>query len=353
MKVTIKDIAERAGLSPATVSRAINGTGYVSDANRRKINEIINELNYVPNALAKGLSSNSTNIIGVMLPEIDNPFFSGIIKGIGSVADDLGFSIILCNTDENVEKEKRMLQVLRSHRVRGLLLAATANSGEQERDYAKRFESLGVPIVLIDREIMNTNFDTVLFDDQKALCDLTTLLLNEGHRHIFMLAGNVDLDLGMQRVNGYRKAYRNMRLEYNRDWICQGSFTKDFAYQAVKELLSKDRSEWPTAIIANNNMLSLGALKAIYEMDLRIPEDIAFGGYDQIEELEIFKINITLVEKDTRDMGRQAMKMLYERINSVNGPGAETGDTHYKLVKPARLVIRGSEKLPEWARLAK
>lgn len=339
MGLTIKDIAIKSNTSPSTVSRVLNNSGYVSAKTRKRVEEVINANDYVPSVLAQSLTKGVNDVVGVVVPEIDNPFFFMMMKGINEVADAKGMNIILCDSEENVEKEDRILKTLRNQRIRGLIAAPAAEKDKQDEAYVKRFQNLGIPVVLVDRELVNGAFDGVFFDDTKAIYDITTLLLNEGHRHIEILAGTKGLMLGENRIMGYKMAYVTKGLEFREEWIHYGKFTKEDGYEAMKRILEREKEDRPTAVIANNNMLTLGALKGIFEKGLKIPGDMAFAGYDRNETLEMLQLNITLSEKDNIEMGKTAMRMLWEHIEG------EVERPPQKIIMQPKLVIRGSEKL--------
>jgi LacI family transcriptional regulator len=290
----------------------------------------------VPNAYARGLSRSETNVIGLVVPEIRNPFFGEIIQGVTAVADENNLNVLLFNTDESVDKEERALRILQEHRIRGLLITPATGQESYNKDYVQAFTSMKIPIVLIDRNIVHSNFDGVYYDDTKAIYDATTLLLDEGHRDIVVLGGNPKLKLALNRVAGYTKAFDEYGIPYDKNNIFYGDFTKECAYKQTNEVLN--RSKRPTAIVANNNMLTLGCLKAIFEKGLKIPDDIGFVGYDKIELLDIIQSNISIVEKQEYEYGQNAMQLLLKRI-------ANPTMTQQKIIMSATLVKRGSEKL--------
>ena len=341
MSITIRDIARQANVSPSTVSRVVNGSGYVSKVTRKKIEQIIKVHDYVPSAMAQRLSKGSNNIVGVMIPEIDNPFFSGIIRGIEEVADKEGLCVILCNSDENSSKEQRLVRVLKEQRIRGLLLTPAVGEHQQMAEYRQIFSQLEVPIVLMDRKVVGGDYDGIYFDDERAVLDITTILIQNGHTHIELLAGNQNLELARIRVNGYKEAFQCSGLSHESEWIHYCLFAQEEGYNIMSKILSRDKKRWPTAVVSNNNMLSLGALRAIFERNLSIPRDIAFVGYDQIDLLEILKLNITLAEKDSIEMGRVAMKMLCERM--TREPCVDF--LPRKITMMPKVVVRGSEAL--------
>jgi len=341
MGITIKDIAREADCSMSTVSRVINKSGYVGADTRKRVESVIKKLNYVPSAMASQLSSGRNSIIGVIIPEIDNPFFSGIIRGINKASHQKGYNVILCDSEEDLLQEEALIMTLKRQRISGLLITSALKEYQDSVRYTDMLNRLDVPVVLIDREIHGSEFDYVCFDDEKAIYDVTMLLIRNGHRHIEMLAGNPNLVLGQNRANGYRKAFYYSQLEFRSEWMHYSLFTKEAGYKAMAEILSRPRNEWPSAIVTNNNMLTLGALRAIFEGGLSIPEDIAIAGYDRIEVLEYLRMNISLAEKDTFAMGLTAAELLLKRIDS----GGSSTSPPQKITMLPKLIARGSELL--------
>lgn len=335
MPVTIHDIAARAGVSHTTVSRVMNKSGSVSLTTQQKVEKAVSELNYVPNAYARGLSKSETNVIGLVVPEIRNPFFGEIIEGVSSIADKNDLNVLLFNTDENLKKEERALQFLKEHRIRGLIITPVTGQDSYNKEYIESFKRMRIPIVLVDRNIINSNFDGVYYDDTQAIFDATSLLLDEGHRDIVVLGGNPNLKLALNRVGGYLKAFETYGIPFKKENIYYGDFTKECAYQQINEVLK--RKTWPSAIVSNNNMLTLGCLKALFEKGIKIPDDISFVGYDKIEFLDIIQSNITIVEKKEFEYGQNAMQLLLKRMENPDM-------TQQRIIMSATLVKRGSEK---------
>jgi LacI family transcriptional regulator len=336
MPITIHDIAEKAGVSHTTVSRVVNNLGNVRPVTMEKVESAIAELNYIPNAYARGLSQKKTNVIGVVVPEIRNPFFGEIIEGITSIADENDLNVLLFNTDECVLKEQRALRLLQEHRIRGLIITPATGDGTYNSEHLESFKHFKIPIILVDRVIPGSNLDGVFYDDIQSIYDATSALLDEGHRNIAVLGGNKQLQLAKNRVAGYIQAFESKGIAYDESNIYYGEFTKECAYNLTLELL--ERKNRPTAIVANNNMLSLGCLKALYEKKVQIPKDMAFIGYDRIEVLNIIQSNITIVEKQEYEYGQSAMQLLLKRLENPKM-------TIQKTIMSAKLVKRGSEKL--------
>lgn len=340
MSVTIKDIALKTGVSMATVSRVINNFGYVSAEKRKLVEEAVAEYNYVPSAMAKGLSRQSNNMVGALIPEIDNPFFSGVIHGITEICDKENLNLILCSTNESPEREQRFVRALREQRICGLIVASSVKEAYQSKEYAKIFQNMDCPVVLVDRNIRWSDLDGVFTEDTSAMTELVLCLLNEGHRHIEYLAGSLDAGSGKKRLQGFYQAFSDLGIPCQESWIHPSTYSSTDGYRIVQTILSRPRAQWPSAIVTSNNRLSMGALKSISEHQLQIPDDIAFGGYDQLEIMEFLSGNLTLLEKDNAEIGRLAMQMLYEHMNET------TISQQRSVIIHPHLMIRGSEKFP-------
>ncbi len=336
MAATINDIAQKAGVSLATVSRVINHSPHVSEKSRKKVEQAVHELNYIPNAYARGLSKNQSDIIGVIVPEITNPFFSEIIKGISEIGDKNNLNVLFFNTDENANKEERALHILQEYRIRGLIITPVTGVNSYDQEYVRRFERLNIPIVLMDRSIKNSSLDGIYFDDRTAIFKITSLLIEKGHRNITAFIGNPQHVVSKNRVKGYRDAFEAHSLSFNPQHLIPGEFSIESSYQITKQLILNH--QLPTAFLGTTNMLSMGCLKALYEYNIAIPNEIAFAGYDKLEMYDVFHLNLTLVEKDAQEMGRQAAKLLLEKLSGNKSSN--------KIILIPELYIRGSENYP-------
>jgi LacI family transcriptional regulator len=333
---TIKDIAKRAEVSTATVSRALNNSGYVGIKTKEKIRSIAKELNYVPNVMARNLSKSESNVVGVVVPEITNPFFGEVIKGITSTADKNNLSIILYSTDEAVHKELRCLQLLKEQRVQGLVLTTSCEDENFNSMHLKALQDLGIPIVLMDRDVKYSNFDAVFFDDIHGAYLGVDALIKAGHRKIAALSGPTVMRPGRDRLRGYKKAFFMNNIPLDESYIFYGEHNMESGYKETKEILQM--KEPPTAIFATNNMVCLGCMKALCELGIRIPQDIALVGFDQIETFDILNLKISVVFKDTEKMGKTAMELLLEKLND------KEGERHTKrVILPTEIKLKGSE----------
>ena len=337
MAITINDIAKKAGVSLATVSRVLNNSPHVSKKMRKKVLDIIEELNYIPSAYARSLSMNKSTIIGVIGPEISNQFFSEIIKGITSVADASGLSILLFNTDENAEKEAHAIRLLQEYRVQGLIITPVTGVNSYDKDYVQLFNGLNIPFVLMDRSIKNSNFDGIYFDDTAAIFNATKLLIENGHRNIKIFVGNPDHIVSVRRIQGFTDAMNAYDISFSSENILTGEFSIQSSYEITRDLILAHNL--PTAFIGITNMISMGCLKALYQYGISIPDEIAFVGYDGLQMLDVLNLNLTLVEKDPVEMGRRAAKLLLEKIQKK-----QSSMGHYTLMPTT--FVRGSEKFP-------
>ena len=340
MELTIKDIAKLSGVSQATVSRVINNSAPVKEETKKRIEQIIKENNFFPNAVARGLSKSETNAIGVIIPDISNPFFCEVIKGITSVTDENGLNIILCDTNENQQKEVGFLNSLKQEKLKGIIITPISDTNEFDSDYSNLLEGMNVPITLIDRDVKYSNFDGVFIDNIKGAFDATSTLIHEGHEKIAIIAGPVTSKPGRDRLRGYKKAHLMNDVLMNEELVYYGDFSLESGYQSAKKILNNKIK--PTAIFSCNNLMTLGVLKAIIELNLKIPDDISLIGFDEIEILETLGFKISSISRPTFDMGKIAMEILLKQFNNEK---KVKDNTVNRVTLIPQLILRGSEKL--------
>lgn len=337
MGINIRDIAREAKVSSTTVSRVLNNSGYVKDETKEIILKKIKELNYTPSAVARSLSKNESTTIGVIVPDIENPFFAEIIKGISSLADEKNLNIILCDTNETVSREIKSLNMLKEQRILGIIITPTNDNNEMSNDQLSTLENMGIPIVLIDRDVKHSNFDGVFIDNIRGAYEATRALIKEGHRKIAIIAGPDSSKPGRDRLTGYKKALRMGDIPLDEKYLFYGDFKLDSGYNCTQELLKiEDR---PTAILVCNNMMNLGCIKAIYEHKLNIPKDIAIIGFDRVKMLDVVGLNISVVASPNIEMGKRAMELLLKKLDKKH----KTGNVRITLL--SKLILKGSEKL--------
>jgi len=336
MAVTINDIAQKARVSHATISRVLNNSGYVKDETREKIIKIMKEMNYTPSAIARSLSRSKTNTIGIIVPDINNLFFGEIIKGITQIADQHGLNIILCDTDENKDKELKAINILKEQRIQGLLITPTVYNESGNRENLSVLKNFGIPIILIDGHVEYLDFSGVFINHIKGAYDGTVALIEAGHTKIAIITGDMNSRPARERLLGYEKALEANNILIKDEYIFYGDYKYETAYEITKQILKMDNR--PTAIFVTSNTMILGCIKAFYEEKVNIPRDMAIIGFDKLDVLNIIGMNISFINGPSIELGRIGMKMLIEKLNS-NGPAEVKRVT----ILP-ELVLKGSEK---------
>jgi LacI family transcriptional regulator len=336
MGITITDIAKKSGVSLATVSRVLNNSGYVKDITREKVLNVIKETNYTPSEIARSLSQNKTNTIGVIVPDITNSYFGEIIKGISEVAEQNNLNIILINTDNNIKKEIKALDILKAQRIRGVIMTPNFGDNELNSEYVKKLENLDIPIVLVAADIKYSNLNGVFVDNMKGAFDATNMLIKEGHRKIGIIKGHKSSQPTMDMFMGYEKALHYNNLKLSEDYVYSANFKLDLAYDITKDILKmKDR---PTALVICSNMMTLGSVKAILEEKLKIPEDMAIIGINKTDVFDLVGIGITYVDDSADELGRTAMGVLSELITDEKVIGVK------RITLKPTIIKKGSEK---------
>lgn len=310
--VKIKDVAAAAGVSTATVSRVLSDHPHVRPEIRDRVLAAVAQLDYRPNLAARRLRAQQTNRIGLILSDICNPFFAGISRAVEDSAYEDGFSILLCNTDENPERERMYLELMRDEQVAGVILSPT-------RQTIARFADLKVefPVVLVDRALQNGDVDAVLLDNVNAAVRLTTHLLEQGYRHIGALIGDASTT-GAERRQGYESALQAHGITPNPALIRVIPPRIATGCAAVLALL--DAGLPFDAILTGNSLLTAGALKAIRERNLTIPRDVALVGFDDTIWTSLVAPPITTMAQPTDEIGKTATELLLQRIADPHRP---------------------------------
>lgn len=334
-----KDVAIKAGVSVATVSRVMNESGYVKKETRDLVINAFNALANDDNMIGLSMSNRKSNIIGVIIPDISNPFFGEVIKGIASIADKYSASLLVCNTEELLEKELKYLHIFKTNNIMGLIITPKTDQLGYNSKYLFQLEDLGVPIVLLDRGMNISHFNSVFVNNISGSFDAVNAFINEGHKDIAIISGPMSSKPGRERFYGYENAIRSNNMTVNEDYVFFGDFKLESGYEITKKILKlKNR---PTAIFAANNMMALGCVKALVENKLSIPEDMAFIGFDDVDTFEIMNLNISTVSRPTDLMGEVAAEMLFDLIENKQEQPASIKE----VLLETKLVLRGSEKL--------
>lgn len=326
---TIKHVAARAGVSFTTVSHVLNSTRRVSDSARQRVEAAIAEMGYAPSAVARALKMSETLILGVIVPNITNPFFAELTRGIEDRCRQTDYSVFLCNTDDDPQRQARYLQRLLERRVDGLLLAAAAADAVP---LVRRLEAAHVPTVVIDRTLPGLAADLVRVDHQAGAALGVEHLIGLGHRRIACLAGPSPFAVSRARVAGWRQAMNDAQLPIDERWLYEGDFSAAAGHAMTSRLLAEHDV---TAIFAGNDLLAIGALRAAAERGVSVPAQLSVIGFDGIDVGGYVYPALTTVAHPIRTMGEMAASVLFERLAS--GPGARRD-----VVLPTTLLIRES-----------
>ncbi len=314
MSAKIEDVARQAGVSTATVSRVLSGKSNVSDELRERVLETIRELNYRPSRVARSLRVQRSSIIGLIISDIQNPFFTSVVRAVEDVAQQRQYSVFLCNSDEDFDKELTYIELMLAEHVAGIIVSPTASSNE----IYQRLVEMRVPIVALDRRVEDVSIDMVVGDNVAAAHTVVNHLIENGFQRIGAVLGTPDASTGAERQQGYVDALREHGLPVLPELVRSGPPRSPNGYALTMELLQQ--AEPPDAIFTGNNLLTVGALRAIHELGLRIPEDIGLAAFDEMDWMFLVKPALTVVMQPTYEMGRLAAEMLLERIADPDRP---------------------------------
>lgn len=314
MSATIKDVAKRAGLAPSTVSRALNKAGYVSEEAQRRIDEAVRELGYQPNWMARSLKGKPSRLIGLIIPDIFNVYYTAVAQAVSDALRALQYELVLCVSNEDPQIDLHYLRILQEKRVDGIIYAhpAHGNNSLVVRELAKN----GMPIVELNRQREKDLLDAVLADNFRGAYQMTEYLIGMGHRRIGLIVGEPDTTTGKNRVEGYRRALEDAGIAMDPALVRVGSFSRAHGERGTRELLALPQP--PTVIFAGSNRILTGTLFVLREMGKRIPEDISVVAFDDAEWLSIWNPPITAVDIATAEMARLAVDLLQRRISSAN-----------------------------------
>ena len=309
MRVTIKDIAKAANVSYSTVSRALAGQPQIPEETRNKILALANEMGYTPNILAKGLVTKSTHTLGIIVPDITNPFFPEAIQGIEEQANSYGYRVYLCNSNWNIEKEKECLHKLYGSSVDGIIIFPSSDDVSHIID-----SRIKIPIVFANYKPEKENCSYVAFNDFEGASSAVEYLIKLGHRNIVFMGGLKTNRSNMERIGGYKAVMKKHGIPVRPDYILHGEYKQSSGYELTEKLLLS--SELPTAIIAGDDIMALGVIQAIEEFGLHVPKDISVIGFDDISYASLDKIQLTTVCMPRQDMGQASVELLMEQIQN-------------------------------------
>lgn len=306
--LTTKDIAKKAGVSQTTVSRVLNGHPYVSDETKERVLQVIKELDYQPNYVARSMVLQRTNTLGLIVADITNPFYGEIAKSIIDRAKEFHYNVFLCNNDNNQELQKFYIRLLLEKRVDGIIFASV-----KLRD--KAVEQLvrdEYPCIMCNRHLQFKKASFVTSNNKLGAFMAVEHLIKLGHTRIGFISGPADISTAAERLEGYIDALKTFGIEHDPALVVKGDFKKDFVYKATAELL--EMADRPTAIFASNDLTALAAMECIEDFGYSIPKDVALIGYDDISLASHKRIGLTTVAQKKEEMGRIAVEKIIEMI---------------------------------------
>ena len=307
---TMRDVAEQAGVSKTTVSHVINDTRFVEEETKQRVLQAIAELGYRPSTVARSLTTNRTQTVGVIVSDASNHFFAELLQGIEDVLRPVNYALITCNTAEILEREAHYLDLLMGQRVDGIIAAATS----QRWEVLSEADLQHIPIVFVDRYFNGMEGPFVGVDNKQGAYLGTTHLIECGHRRIGILAGFQRLSTMRERLAGFRQALQECSIPLLEEWVITSPLSIKRGREAMRQMLSLP--ERPTAIFMANNLLSLGGLLAVNELGLRCPEDIALVGFDDHPWAAVSCPPLTVIRQPAQELGRVAAQMLLAAINA-------------------------------------
>ena len=337
---TIADVAERAGVSVSTAARVLSGTGYASDDTRRVVLEAAKELGYVPNQIARSLRTRRTRMIGLLIGDVENSFYSVIAKNVEAVAKVAGYHVVLCNSNDDPAIEKAYLKLLEGVRVDALIVTPTAKNLR----YLARLLDKGMVIVQVDRRVEQLDADAILVDNEAGAMTAVAHLIAAGHMRIGILAGDVDVATAKHRLAGYERALRESGIPIRDELIKTGSFHREHAIEDASDLIAS--TSRPTAIFAANNILAEACLLALGQSGLKVPQDMSVVAFDDVEWMTMTSPPLTAVRQPVADMASSAAELVLRRLLE-DGQGAPS-----TVVFRTEIQVRGSVAPARKARAA-
>lgn len=330
MAATIKDIAQKTGLGLATISSYLNG-GNVREKNRVKIEQAIEELHFEVNEVARGLKTNRTKVIGIVIPELNNIFCAEIITEVEDVLRGQGYATMICDCRTDEKREQEAIEFLIHRRVDGLLIMPTGMRG----DYLKKIIRGKRPVVFIDRKMKNVDCDCVLVDNEGAAKDAVTKLIQKGHKEIGMIAGPKEVYTAEERFCGYQQALKEHKLETKESLVVRSDYTIRGGTKAIKQLIEQNPNM--TAVFISNYEMTMGAVIELNELGIRIPEELSLIGFDNEEFAKASIPKLSIVTQPTKEIGTRAAELMLERLND-----SDSKIEHGKNIKLKTTFIEGN-----------
>jgi LacI family transcriptional regulator len=326
---TIADVAAKAGVSVSTAARVLSGNGYAAEGTRRLVLDAARDLGYVPNQIARSLRTRQTRMIGLLIGDVENSFYSSIAKNVESVAKDAGYHVVLCNSDDDAESEREYLKLLQAMRLDGLIVTPTSRN----RRYLARLMQ-GMVIVQMDRRVDGLAADAIVVDNEGGAASAVSHLLQAGHTRIGILTGELDVATASGRLAGYERAMREHGIPTRDELIKSGSFHRDHAIEEATELIRARPA--PTAIFAANNILAEACMIALDQDGLRVPHDVSVVAFDDVPWMSMIEPPLTTVRQPIADMARTGAELMLRRFREGREEPPNT------IVFETQLVVRES-----------
>jgi len=322
---SIYDVARESGVSVFTVSAVVNNKSHVGKSLREKVEAAIRKLNYRPNLVARSLAKQKTHTIGMIVPDIGNPFFPSVVRGAEDAAQKHGYNLLLCNSDDSLEKEEKAIELLLSKRVDGILLTKAAE--DFHSSIQQMIKEVNIPFVLVMRTYPKLTKDAVVSDDYRGAYEAVSHLARAGRKRIGLISGPLKVSNAKERWQGFHDALKAEGLPYEEDLVIEGDYRLESGYRAGHSLFSRR----PDGIYVANHLMTIGLLKAAEEMGLRCPEDFGLVSFDDYPWLGIFRPRLTTVELPKHQLGSEAAELLIRRI---------AGDTSKPVLKKLQPELR-------------
>ena len=313
---SLQEVADRAKVSIATVSRVLNKSEKVVPETRAAVEQALRDLSYRPSRVARRLrmKDGRAHLVGLIIPDIQNPFYAEIARGVEDAAYAAEYALLLCNSDESLEKERFYLDVMRDESVDGLVLPPFDETDEAVMEVVRT----GMPIVCVDRSLSKARTDLVEVDNYQGAFEAVTHLVERGHQNIALIEGRTHVSTSRERRRGYLDALEAKGVPLRKDLMRVGDFKQESGRVMTTELLALRKP--PTALFVLNNLMTVGALAAIHQRGLRIPTDVAIVGFDDLPWAEALDPPLTVVRQPAYEVGRQAMELLLKRIIEPDRP---------------------------------
>ena len=327
--ITLKMVAERVGVSVNTASRAINNKSDINEETKKRVLKVAQELGYVQNATAVALRTKKTRTLGVVIADNRNPFYAEVLNGIEEAAREKNYHIILANTQRDYQKEEEAINLLLAKRVDGLLITPV----QDRNDDIKKLIEANIPFVIVGRDFENIEVDAVYNDEVKGGFFATEYLIKKGHKRIAFINGFLHKSPAQGRLEGYKKALKEHGIPLDDMMVSVGDIDVEDGYERTKQMLEKNLDF--TAIFAYNDMMAFGAMQAVKEKGLRIPEDIGLVGYDDISFSSLISPSLSTIRLKKQELGTESVKLLLSRINGSR-------EKMKKIMLNVELIVRGT-----------